>query len=511
MEFFRQLIEGIATAWGKLNVSARVNIGLAAAVVVVVIVLLVTWGGRPEYVVLWDNLAGEDVDAIVSELRDRGVSYQVTDAGKAVRVPASSVYELRSELGAEGLPRIGGVGFEIFDRPGLGVTDFQLKVNYERALNTELARTISAFDDVRSARVRVTRPEERVYTEDRKEPTASVLLALTRPGALSTSTVNAILHIVATAVVGLKKSNIAVADTQGTVWARPTDEDDSIGVLTSKQEGVKQWEKYLEGKARDKLQSLIGTRRCAVAVSATLNFDEVKIESIEHQEGVVRSEQTSQETITTRQPLPKGPPGVYEGVPGPGTPTPSTSREKESEEATVEYEVPETYRTITKPPGTITKLMVAAVIEGKYQTTEETGERTYVPLDSEEIGKLSDLIAGAVGLDEERGDVLTVTDMPFEEAVRELELPGAPWYSGLPLGQIILGVAALVAFVVLRSVLSKMPAGPRAAAPPVVRPEEYEVPEGVQVQERVKEQIARLSREQPDVVASVLKTWLAEE
>jgi len=513
MGFFRQLIEGITAAWGKLNSSARVNVVLAATAVVVAVVILVKWGGRPNYVVLWSNLSGEDVAEIVSELRDQDVPYQITNGGTAVRVPSSDVYELRNELVGRGLPRGGGVGFEIFDRQGLGVTSFVQQVNYERALTTELARTITAADDVRSARVHLTLPEEPLFAEEKKEPSASVVLELTRPGTLSKAQVNGVLHLLATAVEGLKKSNISIVDTQLNVLAAPIDDVDSAAGLTSRQLAVlKECEGYYEQKAREALRKFLGSRNFVVTVSAALDFDEIRTEKISVEEGALRKEESSTETTTTTQALPKGPVGASAGLPlGLGGATGSTSTDKTSRQTTSEFELPETYQLTRRAPGTVKKLMVATVIERKYELDEESGKKTYEESDSEEIEKLSNVVTAAVGLDETRGDTITVSDMPFEELAVAMEVPGLPWYSGLPVAQMVLAVVALVAFLMLRSTLSKMVSAPSAPVPEVAPVEEYEVSEQAALKERVKEEITRLSREQPDTVASVLRTWLVEE
>jgi flagellar M-ring protein FliF len=198
-------------------------------------------------------------------------------------------------------------------------------------------------------------------------------------------------------------------------------------------------------------------------------------------------------------------------VPAPGAPTAGTTTDKTSEQATTDFEVPETYTSTKKAPGTVKKLVVATVVEGRYQTSEEGGEKTYVPLESAESDTYRQLVTAAVGLDETRGDVITINDMPFEEAAIEMELPGLPWYAGVPVAQIVLGVVAVVAFVLLRSVLSKMAAAPPTPLPELAPVPEYPVTEEAALKERVKEEISRLSREQPEAVASVLRTWLAEE
>jgi len=512
MGFFRQLIEGITAAWGKLNNSARVNIVLAAAAVVVAVVILVTWGGRPNYVVLWSNLSGEDVAEIVSELRDRGVPYQLTNGGTAVRVPSSNVYELRNELTGSGLPRGGGVGFEIFDRQTLGLTNFVQQVNLQRALTTELARTITALDDVRNARVHLTLPEEPLFAEEKKEPSASVVLELARAGTLSKAQVNGVLHLLATAVEGLKKSNISVVDTQLNVLAAPTDDVDSAAGLADTQlEALRRYNKYLEDKVRLALQSVLGSRRCVVTVNADLDFDETRTEKVSYEEGTLQKEEASTETLTSTQALPRGPAGTYAGLPpGVGGATGSTTTDKTSRQTTSEFNVPETFESTRKAPGKVKKLLVFAGIEGRYRT-DEGEEKVYVPLEDAEIETFRGLVLAAVGLDEDRGDSITVSDMPFEEVAIEMDVPGLPWYSGLPVAQIVLAVVALLAFLMLRSTLSKMVTTRVAPVPEVAPVEEYEVSEQAALKERVKEEITRLSREQPDTVASVLRTWLVEE
>jgi flagellar M-ring protein FliF len=298
------------------------------------------------------------------------------------------------------------------------------------------------------------------------------------------------------------------------VLAAPTDDKDWVGALTNKQlAALRDFEKYKEDKAKEALGKVLKQRKYLVAVGATLDFDEVKEEKLEYNEGILRSEETSSETSTSSQKLPRGVPGVTAGLPAPGetSTTPSTSTDKTSEQTTTTFELPETYTSTKKAPGTVKKLLVAALIEGRYQTSEGSTEKTYVPLEPAEIERYRQIIAGAVGLDETRGDTITVTDAPFEEAAIEMEAPGPPWYSQLPIAQIVLGAAALIAFIVLRRVLSQAAVGPRTPVEQLAPPEVYEVPEEVAAREKVRDQITRLSREQPDVVASVLKTWLAEE
>ena len=366
---------------------------------------------------------------------------------------------------------------------------------------------------MRNARVHLTLPEEALFAEEKKEPSASVVLELAMPGTLSKAQVNGVLHLLVTAVEGLKKSNISVVDTQLNVLAAPTDDVDSAAGLADTQlEALRKYNKYLEDKVRLALQSVLGSRRCVVTVNADLDFDEIRTEKVSYPaEGILRKEEMSTETTTTTQALPRGPVGATAGVPpGAGAATGSTSTDKESRETSSEFEVPETYESTRKAPGTVEKLVVFAGIEGRYRT-DEGEEKTYVPLEDAEIETFRGLVLAAVGLDEARGDSITVSDMPFEEVAIEMDVPGLPWYSGLPVAQIALAVVALLAFLMLRSTLSKMVTAPSVSVPEVAPVEEYEVSEQAALKERVKEEITRLSREQPDTVASVLRTWLVEE
>jgi flagellar M-ring protein FliF len=232
----------------------------------------------------------------------------------------------------------------------------------------------------------------------------------------------------------------------------------------------------------------------------------------EYGEGIPISEETTKDTLTTTTDLPRGPVGYDAGVPRRGIGTSSTTTNKRTDSTVTTNVVPETLTQAKKATGTVTKLVVFAGVEGTYLTDEETGEKTYQPLDSTQLEFYRGLVVAAVGADvETRGDVVTVSDMPFQEAAIAAALPGPPWYSGLPVAQIVLSIAALVAFVLLRSTLAKMAAAPKAPAVEVMPEEQFEVPEQAAFKEKVREQIATLSREQPDVVAGVLRTWLAEE
>ena len=254
----------ILSLWRKLNPNQRLTVGVSALGVVLVAALVTTWAGRPDYQVLYTGLKAEDGGRIVEKLRSKKVPFQLKDGGSTVLVPQQYVYEMRLDLATAGLPQAGGVGYEVFDKNNFGMTDFVQKLNYQRALEGELTRTIQQLEEVEQARIHIVLPEPRLYTEERTLPTASVVLKLAGAGRLSQGQIKGITHLVASSVEGLKPEDVTVIDTNGNILSRGHSDGGIAGLSGDQLELQQSVETYLSHKAQSMLEEVLGKDRKSV-------------------------------------------------------------------------------------------------------------------------------------------------------------------------------------------------------------------------------------------------------
>ena len=261
--------------WSQLPASRRKVYVLSAAISLAAAGLVLAWAARPRYAVLYTRLAPEDAGAIVETLKADKVPYRLAEGGATVEVPAAQVHELKMRLATAGLPQSSGPGWEIFDKGSFGMTEFAQKLNYQRALQGELARTIAQLAQVESARVHLTIPEESLYTEERTEPTASVVLVLKRGRVLQRPEVRGILHLVSHAVPGMQPANVALMDANGNVLS--TEEMVAAETISPEQtEAQLQLQQRVERRAQDKIQAMLdkalGPGQAVVRVAAHKDF-----------------------------------------------------------------------------------------------------------------------------------------------------------------------------------------------------------------------------------------------
>ncbi|MCX6138823.1 MAG: flagellar basal-body MS-ring/collar protein FliF [Ignavibacteriales bacterium] len=242
-------------------VLAGVTIGAVAGIIAMVTVV-----NRPAYGTLFGNLAAEDASKIVEKLKEKSVPYTLDDGGKTVLVPKQQIYELRLSLAAEGIPHSSVIGYEIFDRTNLGVSDFVQKINYRRALEGELARTILQLEEVEGARVHIVVPEKALFKEDEKQTTASVVLKLKSGKPLKRETIQGIGHLIASSVEGLETNNVTIVDSRG-VLLSDNSQTNSLSALSSTQYELQQKvESYLTKKAQSILEGAVGNGNALVQV-----------------------------------------------------------------------------------------------------------------------------------------------------------------------------------------------------------------------------------------------------
>ena len=434
----------------------------------------------PTYALLFSDMDPETAGQIVTRLKTLKVQYQLDAGGRAIRVPADRVDELRLELTAQGMPESGRVGFEIFDRTAFGATQFLEQVNYRRALEGEIARTIATISEVANARVHIAMGKETLFGEPRPAK-ASVILKLRGSRTLADSTVAGISNLVASSVEGLRPEAVVILDNFGRPLARPRDTND---VMASQHvERQQRIEHEMAARVVALLEPVVGPDRVRVNVAVKLNpqtLEETE-ERWDPETPVVRSRQTTADQQTSaalggvagaRGNEPAGP-NTQAAAPPSG---PTSSRNAE----TTTYEVSRTTRHMIQPPGEVARMSVAVILDDDHVAKTNAEGQTNIERKSrtpEEIQKIQSLVAAAVGLETDRGDQLTVENVAFDEPV-VVEAPPEPFYERYSPqlwqgGRIaaVLAIALLAFLMFVRPMIRRaglQPLGAMATATPAV-------------------------------------------
>jgi flagellar M-ring protein FliF len=381
-----------------LNPAQLVAIGLLAVVTLLGGMIFLRWAGSPSYSVLFTGLDAKGAQSVVDKLKAEGVPYKLADQGRAVLVPQAKVYDLRLSLSAAGLPKGNTVGYELLDKQGITTSEMTQKVNYQRAVEGELARTLMALDGVENASVHLAIPEDRLFTEDRQPARASVLL---RTGAaLSDDSVQSIVNLVASSVPNLAPGDVTVADTSGRVLSSP---GTSAGAASTRQiQLANDYQRQLGADASAMLSQVFGPGHAVVRVSAQLNFDETQKQTDTYAKGETQilREQTGTETFTGSG----SPPGGTLGVTGAPATTTGSNNNYQKNDTTKEYGVDHVVETSKTAPGKVMRLSAAVVLDGSAEPVP--------PAD-----KVEKLVGAALGLDPARGDTIVVDTIAFDTSV----------------------------------------------------------------------------------------------
>lgn len=412
--FIQQFVNSFKAVWAKMSQLQRMAAAGGAVALLAAIIGLSIWMGRPEYRVLYSNLGPEDASVVVKALQADKVVYRITDNGATIMVPQEVVYDQRIKIAGEGGLVGQGIGFEIFDKVKVGQTDFVQKINYTRALQGELARTISEFPSVESARVHLVIPRRSLFVEERQSPSASVVLKLIRPGIkVDQKEINAILNMMLMSVEGLDRGHVSITDTSGKVLYQP-EEDSLAGITTTQMEYRQTVQRNLERRIEEMLQPLFGPGRVIAKVNADMDFSQktIRRELYDPERTAVRSEYRQEESQQGRANLEAGSPDVNfrgDGITG------SVSDQSGTRESrTTNYEINKEEQQIVSNVGELRRLTVAVLIDGTYVKAD--GAWTFMPRKSEELEQVRQLVHNAVGLDAGRGDALEVSSAPFTDS-----------------------------------------------------------------------------------------------
>ena len=402
------------------------KLGMMGVVAVIILGSFIYMSFRlstPAVVQLFSGLDSGDSSKIAARLEGMGVYYEVLSGGSQIMVPRDKVLSIRMNLAEQGLPSgRANVGYELFDKKeGIGVSNFVNNVNLIRALEGELGRTITAFNQVQSARVHLVIPKQDLFAKKKSEPTASIILSLRGNEGLGSSEIAAISHLVATAVPNLDVNKITIVDTKGRPFKKGASGANDAGMTASTNEEFRiQYENRLKNVIEDLLSRSVGVGKVEAEVSAEVDFDREIIDSeIYDPDGqVARSVQTIEETESSSDGV-NGQVTAGNNIPGQTADTGAAASESNLARINeiTNYEVSKTIRKQIKETGEVKRLSIAVLVDGTYEYDEETEEYIYSERPAEELDKLAKLVKSAVGYDEIRGDKVEVINMKFSTEI----------------------------------------------------------------------------------------------
>ncbi|MGA8821027.1 MAG: flagellar basal-body MS-ring/collar protein FliF [Xanthobacteraceae bacterium] len=415
---------------GASRIAAMGAVTLALVGFFTFLILRVT---APEMMPLFTNLTLDDSAGIIKQLDREGVAYELRNNGNEILVPKDRVAKLRMELAQNGLPKGGGIGYEIFDKSdALGTTSFVQNINAVRALEGELERTIRTLDSVQDARVHLVIPERPLFSRDKVEPSASIVLRVR--GTLEPGQVRAIRHLVATAVNGLRPQRISVVDETGSLLADGADDDPTGSTVVDERQVA--LENRLRKQVEGIVNSLVGPGHARVQVNADFDFNRITETSDKYDPDgrVVRSSQTREESsattpnnneVTVGNQIPQAQQNPTQQEAN-GQPR---EQSKKTEE-TVNYEISKTTKTQVTEGGRVKRISVAVVVDGSY-SNDDKGNIVYKPRSKEEIDQIAALVRSAIGFDQKRGDQVEVANLRFAEPPAQPIVEQTGWLSAL--------------------------------------------------------------------------------
>lgn len=419
----------------RLRANPKVPLIVAGAAAIAIVVAMVLWAKQPDYRTLFSNLSDQDGGAIVTQLTQMNVPYRFSDNGGALEVPADKVHELRLRLAQQGLPKGGAVGFELLDQEKFGISQFSEQVNYQRALEGELARTIETLGPLKSARVHLAMPKPTLFVREQKAPSASVTVNLQPGRALDEGQISAVVHLVSSAVAGLPPGNVTLVDQMGRLLTKSNTSGRDLNDAQLKY--ATDVETRLQTRIEAILGPIVGTSNVHAQVTAQIDFaDKEQTEEQYRPNGdaaqaVMRSRQVN-ENLQVGGPNPGGVPGALSNQPAPANTAPinapaqnqqngqqgaqqqqttaaaNAGPRTSSRNETTNYEVDRTIRHTKMNTGEVQRLSVAVVVNYKALADGKP-----LPLTAEQMKQIENLTREAMGYSEKRGDTLNVVNSPF--------------------------------------------------------------------------------------------------
>lgn len=477
------------------------------------LILSLLWSQKEDYSVLFSNISQSDAGQIIQRLKEMKIPYKVDSNN--IYVPSDKVYDIRLQLASQGLPQGGGVGFELFDKTSFGTTDFVQKLNYTRALQGELARTIMSLSEVQQCRVHLAIPQKSLFSKEDESPTASVLVKLVRGRTLSQSQIHGIVHLVSSSVEGLNPKNVTIIDDTGELLTPKR--DDIMGLTNTQFEYQQKYEKLLESKVIEILEPIVGKGKVRAKVAASIDFS--KIEKMEERydpdSQVIRSEQKNSEKSMPA--ISGGIPGVSSNVPNKPSQVGLSQEQSEKKNETINYEISKMTSHVINPSGEIKRLSVAVIVDGNYAAQQGSKEKKYVQRTEEEIKYYEELVKKAVGYTESRGDEVKVVNMPFEAEPSEETKAGIADYIPIAIkaSKYLTPLLVVIFFFlfILRPLMKNLAIQKVTQQVPEMTAK-VEVPESPEERKELtfsKERLIDWVEQNPMQTVNLIKTWIEEK
>ena len=521
---------------------------LGVALVVAVAVAAWMWGQSPDYRVLYSNLSDRDGGAIVAALNQMNVPYKFSDGGGAIMVPESQVHDARLRLASQGLPKGSVVGFELMEQQRIGVTQFQEQINYQRALEGELAKSIQSLSAVQAARVHLAIPKSSVFMREQQRPSASVLVNLYPGRTLERAQISGIVNLVSSSVPELATKSVSVIDQSGNLLSAQTHAQDGTMLDASQLQYLQTLEVSYINRILSILEPLVGRENVRAQVTADIDFSsteqmaELYKPNAKQDDAAIRSQQLAESASNGGSGAAQGVPGALSNQPaaaataplgtqptpaaaaaaagGPSTaaataapgasPAQSANTRRET---TTNFEVDKTIRHTRNPTGAIRRLSAAVVVNHKHSTNDK-GETVTTPRPEKEMAQINALVRDAIGFNKERGDTLNIANAPFSVVDREPP-PEVPFWKqpdSISLAKtvgknlLIALIAGYLIFGVIRPMLRQL-ATYRPPPPPPPLPVTAQGLKLSQGSDRLA-QVREIAQQDPRIVANVVRSWV---
>ena len=455
----------IGTALTAMTLKKKISLLAVIGLTVGGLIYLIQWSGRPTFERLYTGLSVDDAGMIVEQLKTQKVPYQITGGGSCIEVPAEKVYELRMLMASEGLPQGSGIGFEVFDNAKLGMTEFMQNVNYQRALQGELSRTINQIDEIDSSRVHIVMPTQTLFIEEATPASASVVLKMKPGKQLGQGQIQGIVHLVSSSISGLETENVTVVDNRGKLLAGKGDTTSQGAMSTDQFMYQRKMESTLENRIKTMLEEVLGPDKAIVRVSCELDFmrHEQTEEMYLPDNQVVRSEQIHDEATSDGRSTPMGIPGVSSNIRPNSIGIDNTQANTTAnggttvfrkQDQTKNYEIGKVVSRKVMPSGTLRRVSAAVIVDGSYRNVaKKKGKEDweYTGRSPEEMVQFEKIVKSAINFDLQRGDSVEIENIPFEtaklDAAEEVEAGGG-WIEGVRKFKFVFEYMLLALFVV---------------------------------------------------------------
>ena len=525
MDNFQDFLGQLGERFNELSQGKKVAALSLVALALASLLVMSLWLKAPDFKLLYANLSPEDAGTIVEKLKSQKVPYEVSNNGLTIRVASDKIHEIRLQLASEGLPEGSDVGLEIFEDTPLGMTDFIQKLNYQRALQGELTRTIKTLDAVAQARVHLVIPKDNLFRKEKPRGKASVTLKIKSGKTLSEEQIQGIVHLVSSSVGSIQASDVVVVDLKGNLLSGGKEPSKEAMMSASNFKHKLRVEKELQAKIIKMLEDALGPGNIIAKVSTDLDFEQVERteEIFDPDSQVVRSE--NQITENSKGAIPPG------GIPGVQALVPSgedangvvgQAAERNKSNAVFNYEINKVVRRVSKPVGEIAKLSVAVMING----TMEGDPAEYKPRTPEEMAKYLQIVQSAVGYDQERGDVIQVENIQFDRSQMDkekAELERAEQIDmAMEVGKLVVGLIFLIMFFtrVIRPIITWMTTSVEVipdtdqlgvADIDAVDEEKRRLSEMASEAAHIRESVGEFVSNDPKYTAGVIRKWMREK